>query len=346
MKLNKSTPCAFVFALQTVKVPARRAQICRTGLHPVGTGYKPVLRCWVVTNSSLMLFAAVAIASVIAPPLAAQQTRTPPEFATSLTFYASFDEGVKADYAKGNPQLYTVVETQPQPVAKPGLHAEATSIQPGVGLSGGALRFTMKDAKRVFYKAPGNLSYQHARWEGTVSLWLRLDPEEDLEPGYCDPIQITPRKWNDAAFFVDFDKDGDPRDFRLGAFSDFAIWNPQNKPLGEIPNSARPLLPVKNPPFGRDKWTHVAFTWKDFNRDGTAAQAVFYLDGKRQGSIADRHQQFTWRPNEDCRIQIGINYIGLFDELACFGRALEDQEIGQLYRLRGGLRAAVAAVER
>jgi len=30
-----------------------------------------------------------------------------------------------------------------------------------------------------------------------------LSPPTDLAPGFCDPIRITPREWNDRAFFVD-----------------------------------------------------------------------------------------------------------------------------------------------
>ena len=59
--------------------------------------------------------------------------------------------------------------------------------------------------------------YAKSNWSGAVSFWLRLDPDTDLEAGYCDPLQNTPREWNDAAFWVDFSKDERPRHFRLGA---------------------------------------------------------------------------------------------------------------------------------
>ena len=58
-----------------------------------------------------------------------------------------------------------------------------------------------------------------------------------------------------------FNKDGDPRDFRLGAFADLKVWNPENK---EISEDQRPLFPVKAPPFAKDRWTHVLFTWSNF----------------------------------------------------------------------------------
>ena len=39
---------------------------------------------------------------------------------SALTFYASFDEGTDADLAKGNKQLFTLVDKQP----KPGNHTD------------------------------------------------------------------------------------------------------------------------------------------------------------------------------------------------------------------------------
>ena len=35
------------------------------------------------------------------------------------------------------------------------------------------------------------LNYNDRNWSATVSVWLRLDPDKDLEPGYCDPVQIV-----------------------------------------------------------------------------------------------------------------------------------------------------------
>ena len=129
----------------------------------------------------------------------------------SFTFYASFNRGIDADFAHGDPNLYTIVSGKPDFKTAVGLRAEGmTKLIKGKGLSGDALQFTRRDAKKLFYKAKKNLAYGRREWSGTVSLWLRLDPEKDLDPGYCDPIQITPRQWNDGAFFVDFDRAGDP----------------------------------------------------------------------------------------------------------------------------------------
>lgn len=248
------------------------------------------------------------------------------EIEKARTLRASFDTSTRADQAEGDAQLYTRVEEE----AKAGLHTEeATTHVPQGGLSGGALKFTKRAAPWIFYKAADNVPYQERDWSGSVSCWLKLDPEEDLDPGYCDPIQLTTRAWNDAAFFVDFDKEGDPRDFRLGAFPDIEVWNPEKK---EVPEAQRPLAVVENPPFGRDRWTHVAFTWEKFNTGEKDGVARFYLDGQLQGSITGWEQTFTWKKEEESRLYLGLNYIGLLDELSCYNRALTGKEIATLYQ--------------
>ena len=248
----------------------------------------------------------------------------------ALTFYASFDHNVEADFAKGEAQVFTLTKSKPLEF-KAGNHTDgATALAPGKGRGGsGALQFTKKTAPWLFYQAAKNLSYQSAQWSGSVSLWLKLDPEEDLEPGYCDPLFITPRAWNDAAFFVDFDKEGDPRDFRLGAFADLKLWNPEGL---EVPESERPLVKVANPPFSREAWTHVAFTWERFNSGQKDGVATFYLNGQMQGQVLGWNQQFTWADTETSRIHLGVNYIGLFDDLSCFDRALTSREIKLIYQ--------------
>ena len=177
------------------------------------------------------------------------------------------------------------------------------------------------------------MPYAKTNWSGSVSCWLKLNPEQDLEPGYCDPIQITTRAWNDGSFFVDFDEKGDPRDFRLGAFADLLVWNPEKK---EVPIEQRPLHSVTNPPFSRDQWTHVAFTWDKFNTGEKDGVATFYLNGHLQGSITGWNQQFTWKEDEESRLYLGLNYIGLFDELSCYDRALTSEEIVSIYQNQKG----------
>ena len=209
-----------------------------------------------------------------------------------------------------------------------------TKLVTGQGLSGDALLFSKRDAKWLFYDGDQNFNFDVKDWSGSVSFWIKVDPINKLDPGYVDPIQITPNTWNDASFFVDFDKEGSPRPFRLGAFADKAIWNPENK---DIPEPERPLVTAKSNPFSDKKWTHVAFTWKRFNTEKKDAIATLYLNGKNEGSIKNWNQKFSWA-GKNHRILIGLNYMGLFDDLACFNRALSQKEIESIYEHKKSLR--------
>jgi hypothetical protein len=281
------------------------------------------------------------VLSLCAVSLGSSIGRGADQLGDSLTFYASFDKGLKADFSKGDPELYTILKQNPSVEAKPGnLTDGKTRLVAGAGLSGDALRFTARDSRWLFYKTEKNLPFSSRDWSGSVSLWLKVDPKKELAPGYCDPIQITPRKWNDASFFVDFNKDGDPRDFRLGAFADLSVWNPENKDVNSIPDKERPLVVVQNPPFSGDKWTHVVFTWKNYNTGKKDGVTSFYMNGKLQGKLTGRQQSFGWRKDEVSRILIGLAYIGLFDELSCFDRELSAGEVKRLYGIKSidGLR--------
>jgi hypothetical protein len=154
---------------------------------------------------------------------------------------------------------------------------------------------------------------------------MRLDPDKDLKPGFCDPIQITEKAWNDAAMFVDFDKDL-PRDFRLGVFSDLKYWNPENTPWEKWPVDKRPMVTVKQPGFSREAWKHVAFTFEGINAsEDKLAKAALFLDGKLQG-VLEGPMKFTWDPTKTA-IMIGIEYIGDMDELLIFDQPLNLQQL-------------------
>lgn len=250
----------------------------------------------------------------------------------ALTFYASFDRGTEADFAVGDARLYHAPSMAKQAEAKEGLPptGEMSALQ-AQGVSGHALRFNKKKAPVIFYQAAKNVDYKSNNWNGTVSFWLSLDPQKDLEPGFTDPIQITPRAWNDAAFFVEFGKDENPRHFRLGVYADHKVWNPEGREWGAIPFKDKPLISVERPPFGRDKWTHIVFTWENFNSGQSNGVAKLYLDGKLQGAMEQKNQTFTWDPNKTL-IMLGLSYIGLFDELSIYNRVLTEKEIAIVQR--------------
>lgn len=272
---------------------------------------------------------AVAILSVANSRTEANET-----LRKALTFHGSFDNGVDADFALGEKRLFHAPAMNKRAEAKPGLppSGEVVMVRGG-GRFGNGLRFVKKKSPLVFFEAEKNFPYARSNWSGTVSFWLSLDPETELEPGYTDPIQITPRAWNDGAFFVEFGKDEKPRHFRLGVYADFKVWNPDNRDWNAIPWPEKPLVTVERPPFARGKWTHVVFTFENFNTGQPNGVPILYLDGIRQGQLSPRVQTFTWDPSQTL-IMLGLSYIGLWDELSIFDRALTPDEVRTLNTLR------------
>lgn len=251
----------------------------------------------------------------------------------ALHFHAPFDESADAVKSTADRRIFSA-ESVARKQVQPGIADPKVRVVAGAGKYGGALRFDAK-SKQVFFYSGEAMHYREKDWDGSVSFWMRLNPDEDLAPGYCDPIQITQRAWNNAAFFVDFDKDL-PRDFRLGVFSDYQFWNPTNIDWEKLPVEKRPMVTVKKPPFSRAAWTHVAFTFEKVNAaDNVPATATLYMNGESRGSLKGP-MQFHWDLKQSA-IMIGIEYVGDLDDLAIFHRALTAAEVKQLYELPKGV---------
>ena len=274
------------------------------------------------------------------PPVSDATTASELEVATTeslgaaLTFHASFDEGLSADFAIGDGQIYTAPSYEEQDQAVPGLGNPAVTVVEEGGRFGHGLRFRERNEHAIFYPAAENASYSALNWNGTVSFWLSLDPDSELAPGFCDPIQITDAAYNDAAIWVDFTAES-PRQFRLGVFGDLSSWNPDNLAPDAYPEFLERLTVVNDPPFDSGRWTHVVITYTGLNQTG--GRAVLYLDGERVGSGPDGiDEPFTWDADR-AAIRLGVNYVGLFDELSLFSRALSEDEVRVLHRLDEGV---------
>ncbi len=242
------------------------------------------------------------------------------DLARDLTFRAGFEGSTDAQVARGDKRLYAAPSYKEQASAVPRLGTDVELVS-GMGLKGGgALRFRKKNTQAVFYRAERNVAFDPEGWSGTISFWLNLNPDQDLEPGYCDPIQVTDKAYNDSAIWVDFTKDDKPRHFRLGVFGALQSWNPQNLPPDKNPAFLQRLVVVKQPPFDRGKWTHVGIVFADLGKGGNAK---LFVNGKLQGATPAIPEPFQWDVAR-AAIRLGVNYVGLLDDVAIFRRPLTD----------------------
>jgi hypothetical protein len=261
---------------------------------------------------------------------------TAADLKSSITLHASFDQTADADFARGDARLYHAADMKA--ALQPGLPSRELVDRVRTAKFGSSLQFKKKASEAICFKAERNIAYNTTNFCGTVSFWLSLTPDEDLAPGYTDPLQITSKQWDDAAFFIEFTKDEKPRELRLGAYADTKVWNPTGRNWNDIPFAEKPLIKVERPPFKRTEWTHIVFTFSNYNTGQPNGATTLYLNGEKIGALSPRNQQFIWKI-ADARIYLGLSYIGLFDELTIFDRALSAGEVKQLHELPTGVKA-------
>jgi hypothetical protein len=252
---------------------------------------------------------------------------------SALVFHASFDTGLNADFSTGDPAC---VIKKGKALA-PAVFNEEVKLEPAGGKFGGCLHFPKKGATRPQFSGVKVLGYNDKSWSTTVSLWLRLTPDEDLEPGYCDPIQIVGDDGKKGFIFLEWSKDETPRFFRYAIRPLQEIWDPTNVGWGEIPFEKRPMVQVAKAPFNRDAWTHAVFTLDKVNEATVAKPSgSLYLNGQLQGRIEGWDLRFAWDPAQVALV-LGAAYVGRLDDMAVFNRALSDAEVQQLFALDGGV---------
>ncbi|EPR65303.1 LamG-like jellyroll fold domain-containing protein [Cyclobacterium qasimii] len=255
------------------------------------------------------------------------------ELKDHILFYSSFDGKTSADIAAGDPLIYTADNYGEIESAKSGLHNPDVVLAKNKGLSGDALYFKKKNSSAIYFSGNKNLGYSSTSWSGTFSFWLQLDPAKDLEPGFCDPINLTDSRYNDAALWVDFTKD-DPREFRLGVMGDLEVWNPENK--NDEAKTKKRTVTVTQPPFKSGKWTHIVITYSEINTNKSSSK--LYLDGQLKGAVEGVNDPFTWE-EENAKIMLGLSYVGLMDELTVFDKVLDSNEVKFVYEQKNGMKS-------
>jgi hypothetical protein len=250
----------------------------------------------------------------------------------SLTLHASFDTTLNADFSKGDK---TCVIKKGKDLVPCEFNDDVKLDKTG-GKFGGCLHFPKKGVTRPQFSGVNVLGYNDKSWSTTVSVWLRLTPDKDLEPGYCDPVQITGDDTKKGYIFLEFSKDETPRYFRYAVRPLFPIWNPTNVQWADIPFDKRPMVQVEKPPFTRDTWTHVVFTLSQVNDKTAKRSASLFLNGKLQGRIENWDLTLGWDP-ASVALVLGASYVGYQDDLAVFNRALSDEDVVELFKLNGGV---------
>lgn len=269
--------------------------------------------------------------AVILPLAASAQNAA--DLSKALTFHASFDKGLDADFSRGEKACTYRTKAGVVPAAP----NEELALVPDGGRFGGSLHFTKKGATQPRFKDAGVLGYNDRSWSTTVSVWLRLDPDKDLEPGYCDPVQIVGDDTKKGFVFLEWSKDETPRHFRFAIRPLFQIWNPNNIDWAKMTPEQRPAVNLPRAPFSREAWTHAVFTVENVNDKTKKPAGRLWLNGKLQGAIKGWDLTFGWNPDA-VHLVLGAAYVGHMDDLAVFNRALTDAEVKQLFALKNGVR--------
>src|SRR5262245_35713390 len=272
---------------------------------------------------------ALASAAVAVAPSRAEEKSMEQSIRDAVTLYASFDEEVKADAGGGVLTLSTRKGDLKKKdfTFEKGFSDKAFRIAKGKGKSGGALECldVLPDNGRIFFPAKGNVGFKKGGWSGSVSIWIKTDPNKLLKTKFCDPVQITQKGANDGGIWFDFN-DNKPRDLRMGAFP--AVPR-DGKGITEDDPKA-PMVWLRKVAFEAGDWHHVALTWKNFDTGKADAVATLYVDGKKIGDVKDRAIAMDWDV-EKAGIYVAINYIGLLDEFAIFNRELSAEQVKLLH---------------
>lgn len=252
----------------------------------------------------------------------------------ALTFHASFNNGLDADFSLGDKKIYTAPSYDELEKTKSGIHNPEIILTAGKNNHGSALKFQNKNKSALFYRAENNVAFSDQNWSGTLSFWMKLIPGEDLEHDYCDPVQVTDKSYNNSAIWIDLSADCSPGQIRLGAFGILDSWNPGNIPNDKNPDFQKHLVVVENPPLKNDAWTHVLITYLNLGSSAGGTTGL-YLDGIFQGQTDLIKEPFEWNLAKGT-LRLGVNYAGFLDEISVFNRPLINREIGELYQLELG----------
>lgn len=233
-----------------------------------------------------------------------------------VCLYASFDSSPDADVARGDQSAQW--------------NSDVVQWEADAGRFGGALRFSAQDygwAEDEFtFAARDNFPYRQESFEGTISLWLRGDPDADLNDEYpVDPFHIS-RHAADGSFYLDLTRPNDwrygsPRRLRFGLYGD--------SPAQDMFVGGQ-LLVVGDLGWSDRQWHHLVATFSGVNSGQTNGSARVFVDGKLRASMDGYEHRVTW-DIEAMRIGLGQRYAGEIDEFLILDTCLSPEAVVELH---------------
>ena len=260
------------------------------------------------------------------------------ELRKAVTLYASFDEEVRADVGGGGLAFSTRTgDPKKGPFTfADGFDKKVFRIAKNKGKHSGALEVidVLPNNGRIFFPMKGNIGYKKGGWGGAVSVWIDTDPNTLFKTTFCDPVQITQKGANNGGIWFDFNAAKPKRDLRMGHFP--AV--PEGQKGASEDDADAPMVRVPGIGFKQGEWHHVLLNWQNLDTGKPDALATLYIDGKKIGAVKDRAIAMDWDVDKG-GIYVAVNFIGLLDEFAVFGRPLTMDEVTLLYRVSGVLTA-------
>ena len=182
--------------------------------------------------------------------------------------------------------------------------------------------------RRIPIRRYGQFSYRQSAFDGTVSVWLRDDPDAGLASEFpVDPFHIS-RHPADGSFYLDLTRLNDwrygcPRKLRFGIYGDSQA---QDMFVGGQ------LIFVGD--LGRidQQWHHIAATWRNANSGREDAAGALYVDGVLRGWMEGYEHRLSWDIDQ-MTIGLGPRYVGEMDELLILDVALSPEQIAAMQGL-------------
>lgn len=211
------------------------------------------------------------------------------QLAPSMTFYASFEDGMDAAYARDDRRIYSAPSYDALSERGPWYWGQDVALAYDSGIAGHALGFTGGLTQALFYTGDANTPWTGG---GALSVWLR--------PGEFSGAPLTLTGSDPLAPAAAIDLSSDPAQVVVRAIQSEGSAVP---PEGD--------------------WLHVVISI-------SGGRVAVYLNGEESTSFDLADPEHSW-DSARSTIRLGVNYVGLIDELAVFDRALTPADVRLLH---------------